>query len=1056
MICSAGSEVQQLRPKHMAVLQELAHQAPSVVSRSTLIDRVWPRGFVNPNVLNNAVSRLRKQLDDSGASLIETIPRHGYRLTVPVTLTTVTSPLIWGDGSPYRGLASYEADHASVFFGRSREVSEIISAFEHQATEGQGFVMLLGASGVGKTSLINAGVVPALIAAEAPVLKANWKVVPVRVGPNISPWKALATAVTEALGGPGAIPFDAAEFEQTLERDFPGALQTAINTLDRLNNEGKARILLVLDHLELLLSDPETTANNEPVFAAIHEMVRTGRIWVIAGLRSDFYQECGRSHALSVLRRDRGQFDVSTPNAEQIGMIIREPASAAGLAFETDSETGIALNDHMQAGAIGRPDVLPLLQFCLDALYERKDDRNRLTYSALAEAGGLDGSMARRAEQLFDSLDDAARSELPIVLSAMVRLTSAHNRRYSRRFAITKDLVTTPARERLINVFVAGRLFVTDLLNNQPVVSVVHESLFRHWARARKILEENRELLAFSQRLSDASSTWEDNARSDHYLLGAGPLNESEKLLSSGAVPLPPREIDLIDASRQRAQRTTVVRRIAVGALVALAVTALTAATLATVQRREAITEATRASQTTAFLVQLFQLANPGQSGGNDLTAKQVLDLGAYQLSSQLNQQPAVRTALLQTIGSVYMNLGLYEEARPLLTEALQTRQSSGAPKIRVSESLNSLGKLSYFGGDYNVASQKYHEAQTLLASNGDLNSAAYADTLNNLGEVASALGDYKLAIEHHQSALTIRQKLFGSNSSESGTSVQNLAGALRKNGGIEEAERLYRQAIDIQETAYGPAHPEVAVALSNLGLLLTDAERYDAAEPLLGRALDIRRRVFGDNHLHTANSLHNLSAMLFRKGDYANAEPIFNESLALHIKLFGDGHDSVAYGRNNLATLLLDTGRTKQAQHQFELAFESLSASLGTEHPNTALIRGNLAKASLAAGNYRLAEKHAGAAVAVLSAALPPEHWRLAAVKTIYGSALSAGGNFEQAEQVLLESWKALSNSHGPKSEMSQRVVTALVGLYSQNGNSDKRQAYEALKTPAGSITDK
>ena len=95
LICTSNGRSVRLQPKHMDVLVELARCAPDLVSRSALIERVWPRGFVDPNVLNNAVSALRKNLDAPGQTLLETVPRRGYRLTVPVTQDAASTTKRW-------------------------------------------------------------------------------------------------------------------------------------------------------------------------------------------------------------------------------------------------------------------------------------------------------------------------------------------------------------------------------------------------------------------------------------------------------------------------------------------------------------------------------------------------------------------------------------------------------------------------------------------------------------------------------------------------------------------------------------------------------------------------------------------------------------------------------------------------------------------------------------------------------------------------------------------------------------------------------------------------
>lgn len=1045
LTCTSNGRSVRLQPKHMDVLVELARCAPDLVSRSALIERVWPRGFVDPNVLNNAVSALRKNLDAPGQSLLETVPRRGYRLTVPVTQDAASTTKHWSDGSPYRGLSPYESHHADVFFGREREIQEVLAALGHQVEAGRGFVLVIGASGVGKTSLINAGVIPALCASEDPPFAADWRVVRLQADPTRSPWSLLVDALTQA--SPPGIDTDLVSAE-TLRSD-PNAAFNGV--LSAINGEGRdlpPRILLVLDHLEAMLNDAVDSGDTEEFFSTLHEVARSGSVWIIAGLRADYYPEWTRSKALSALRHEHGQYDLLPPDAEQIGRIIRGPAVAAGLTFDTDDNNAVRLDDFLQSKAMQRADILPLLQFTLDELYARRTADNRLTYAAFDGLGGLYDSMARRADSIFDALDEESQAELAVVLSAMVRVTADGERRYSRRFADIEDLINSPARQRLMDALVEARLFVTTSINGRPVASVAHESLFRHWDRAAQIIDDNHELLAFSNRLSDAASDWEQHSRSEQFLLGAGPLGQSEKLLSSGAIAVAAGEAELIAASRQRAARTTLVKRAAVGLLAVLAVIASGAAMLAGVKQEEAEQEARRASQTMGFMVRLFELANPGAPGGSDISARQVLDLGAHRLETEFANDPESRAELLHSIGSVYLNLGAYEDALPLLEEALTIRERVQSNLSRLAASYNALGKLSYYQGDYDLAAERYTLAEQSLAKDEDADNAVLALTLNNQAEVEAALGDYDSAAAKHRQALAIREELFGAESAEAGSSLQNLAGVIRRSGRLEEAEPLYRQALAIQEDAYGAAHPEVAVALSNLGLLLADTQRYDEAETLLERALTIRRESLGVEHRETANSLHNLSALAFRKGDYVRAEPLFRESLALHEKLFGENHDVVAYGRNNLATLLMELGRSDEAGGLYAQAHATLRAKLGEDHPNTALIRANRAKADLAAGDYVSARTHIEASLAVLDSKLPSDHWQLAVIRGNYGAALAGLGQTDSAERELTQAWETLSATRGRDSDTAQLVLSRLVDLYRDTGKYGLAEEYAALST--------
>ncbi len=1036
-----STQSHRLRPKDMAVLQELARCAPNVVSRSALIDSVWPRGFVDPAVLSNAVSRLRKVLDDGAQPVIETIPRQGYRILSMVRTVDVPQFPRWTHGSPYRGLQPFTIQHSEVFFGRKREVNAILNSLTHQSDAGRSFLLLLGPSGAGKTSLIQAGVIPALLNAKTPPLAANWHVEHLNTSSEQSLWRNLANALNQGAKTLLKQPLERKITALELQDSPNHALENMVQLLDVEREYPPNRILIVIDHLEQILVRHNNTSEIQEFFGLIHEVARLGSIWIIAGLRSDFYEEYNKIPALTALKKTTGQIDVSVPDAEQLGSIIREPALAAGIHFETNHER--SLDNLLQATAMRQTDVLPMLQFTLEELYNRRTEDNALTFAAYESIGGIEGSLAQRAEQVFTALDSDAKNELTLVLNALVRLSRNQLARPARRFARLIDLASKPSRERLVNAFIQSRLFVTRLDGNHAEVSVVHEALFEHWQRARQLLIENRDLLMLHRQLGEASKTWARHNRSSEFLLGSGPLEESERLLHNPIIELNEQDLSFIEASRLKLHRASKLRRIAIASLAAFALTAVTAAGVAMVKRDDANREARRATQVTEFLVDLFELANPGQSRQTVPTAKQVLDLGAQHLAGQLNQQPQVRATLLHTMGRVYMKLGAYSQAEDLLKEAHKLRQEFDTPIVERIESLNVLGKLNYHKGNYKEAKALYEQASQFVSSNRLTETALHAETLNHQGENFAALADYENAIASHETAYELRKKLFGPNNEKTGSSLQNLAGALRRNGKLLQAEDFYRKALVIHEAAYGPDHHEVAVVLSNLGLLLTDTEQFSDAKPLLERALTIRRAIFGNTHPHTANSLHNLSALLFRMENFKQAEPIFRESLELHESLFGADHDSVAYGRNNLATLLLETNRSVEAQVLYGKAYDSLNRRLGESHPNTALIQSNLAKASLANGNSAQALVHAKHSVQVLEKNLPPDHWRLGVIKTTYGAALTANNKTDLAEKVLLQSLDLLSGSHGLEAKTTQRTIEQLIRLYAQTNNPEQQLVF-------------
>ncbi len=1036
VIRCAGSEYR-VAPKHMAVLVELANHAPAVVSRSELLNAVWPRGFVDAAVLGNAISTLRKTLDAcSVRDVIETVPKRGYRLMRrPLCAPDAATPT-WTQGSPYVGLQAFDSSTTEIFFGRDIEIEEIATALQEQAEAGRAFVLILGPSGSGKTSVVQAGVIPWLCS-NRPALQLNSaRIVLSRGGQD--PWHALASAFTNSSAESQAL-----ARQLKAEPDAGADLLTA--ALDR-NDGPSVRRLLAIDQLELLFDAQSGALETEAFLQALHGLARSGRVWILAALRSDFYPACLESVSLRALMRGHGHYELGVPGGQQIGRIIRAPAAAAGLRFESDTASGARLDDVLLAEAAGHPEVLPLLEFALDELYKRRTDDGCLTYAAHAALGGVGGCLAQRAEEVFCALPERVRTEFDFVFQQLAHFPSPLATGVSRRIAPSAAVADSPPRKALVDAFVAARLFITRLENGEPVVGVAHEALFRHWGRLCDLLERNRSVLRARERLSAAAQSWQERERSPTYLLVTGPLREAEEVATYESLPLGAIERDLIAISRRRADRA---KRVRIGAVLALAVlscSAIGTAIWANWQRHEAQTQTRRAAQATQYLLDVFRLADPGQRRPEDVSASELFELGVRQIETGPVRDPQLEARLKSAVGTVYMNLGRQDRAEPLLTEAVQIaeRELRDYPVV-AAETLNALGKLRYHQSRYEEARPHYDRARTLTQTAGSPGQPQLAQTLNNLGEMEAALGNFAAAKQLHREALQLRTRVLGAQSAEAASSWQNLAGVMRQNGELADAELAYRRAIAIQDAALGDRHPEVAVSLTNLGLLLNETGNFEESESLHRRALAIRKEMLGNSHPQTVNSLHNLSALIFSQGDYARAEPLLRESIERHRAIFGDEHAAVAYGRNNLATLLLESRRNDEAVALFGTAYQSIVKILGEEHPNTALLRANLAKALMAVGRYAEARQHAERAFLVLSQRLPPGHWRIAAAESILGEALLRVGVVGEAESHLLSSWEILRQAQKVDAPTRRAALQRLIEFYESRGNQERAAFYRA-----------
>lgn len=275
--------------------------------------------------------------------------------------------------------------------------------------------------------------------------------------------------------------------------------------------------------------------------------------------------------------------------------------------------------------------------------------------------------------------------------------------------------------------------------------------------------------------------------------------------------------------------------------------------------------------------MELFEVSDPSEARGNTVTAREVLDRGAQRIREELEEEPEVRSALMDAMGLVYQRLGLYREAAPLLEEALALRrQAHGDVHLEVADSLGDLADLRFAQREgVEDAERLYREALGIYQELLEPTDPAIARTLSNLALLQQARQRYDEAEALHQESLALMRRLYGPEHPRIAATLSNLGALHQQRGNLEAAETYYRESLGMRRKLLAPEHPDIARAALRLARVLAAAGRHASAEPLLGEAIGI----FQHSHLAGtwivpyAQGLQGIS--LAALGRFEEAEPL-------------------------------------------------------------------------------------------------------------------------------------------------------------------------------------
>ena len=562
---------------------------------------------------------------------------------------------------------------------------------------------------------------------------------------------------------------------------------------------------------------------------------------------------------------------------------------------------------------------------------------------------------------------------------ALTQLTREGMRAFTPAFAapeqVTGECVTTAT-----DVYALGSLLYLLLAGKHPAGSPGDSPV--HLIRA--ILETE------PARLSEAvdEPPLRRELRGDLEIIVAKALKKrpEERYTSVGAMaedlrryledePILARPESLIYRARKFARRHARSLAAAGLALFALAGTVAFYANRLAAERDRVRSEARKADQVSGFLTGLLSQADPNVTGHQEPTVRSLLDAGAAKARKNLTGQPEVQREILALLGRIYLQRGAYDQALPLLEQAVALGRRTLGPGRELARSLSDLGV---------VQRQR------------------------------SVPGAARAALE---GALAMRRKVLGEEDPDTAISHSELGRLLSDLGRLDEAETQFRSALAIRRKVLGPADHETGVSLSDLGLLLRKTGDASGAETLLRESLEVMRTSRGPRHSDVGTALSNLAMAVDERGDHRAAEAMLRESLEIGQASLGREHPRNSLKLANLACVLRAEGKLAEAEARSLEALAISRRALGMDHPTVAQQEVGLAQVHLGQGRPAAAEPLLRHALGVQQRRLPSGDWRIGETLSLLGEAETRLSRFTEAEPCLLRAAELLE---GPSSNRS------------------------------------
>ncbi len=507
--------------------------------------------------------------------------------------------------NPYKGLRAFQEADADDFFGRDDLVESLLAQLHDDGIQSR-FMAVVGPSGSGKSSLVKAGLLPRIRRGRLHGSE-NWFVV--EKMPGQYPMEELEAALLRiAVNPPESLLSQLMESERGLTR-----------AIKRVLPDDDSELVIVIDQFEEIFTLVDSEEDRRFFLNSIYEAVNdaNSRVRIIVTLRADFYDRPLNYPEFGNLMRQCTSIVIPLGSRELRDAIVR-PAEQNKIELEA------GLIEAIIADIADEPGALPLLQYAMTELFERRDGR-WLTVDAYNDIGGAMGALTRRATDIYNSMNTEKQSTVRQMFLRLVTLGEG-SEDTRRRIFITELFsmnVDDNIIQEILDEFGKYRLltFDRDPITRNPTIEVAHEALIRQWPLLRTWLDANRDGLRIQRRVQSASTEWQNMGRDDSFLASGTRLNQFEEWLKTTELAVTSFEHEYVDKSlqerdrqeeekrlrkeheealeaksRKRLRQTLTVTSVAAVVSIVLMVIAVSQSSIATQSQQEAVEQAEIAS----------------------------------------------------------------------------------------------------------------------------------------------------------------------------------------------------------------------------------------------------------------------------------------------------------------------------------------------------------------------------------------------------------------------------------------------------------------------------